>query len=107
MMMMKMPTSSFSLTSVLPPPSFVDARSSWLDARLSPPFSPGHDDFDDCNGYNHDDDDDDDDDYDVSYCLFTFVCLFSCLPFLLSPANVFPHYHTVQCFAQRIMFILG
>ena len=34
------PTNSFSLGSLLPPPSLA-ARSSWLDARLSPPFSPG------------------------------------------------------------------
>ena len=69
-MMMRKLTSSFSLTSVLPPPSF-PARSSWLEARLSPPFSPDHDyddddyvDYDDYDDYDEYDDYDDYDGYD-------------------------------------------
>ena len=40
MMMAMILTNSFSLTSGVLPPTSLAARSSWLDARLSPPFSP-------------------------------------------------------------------
>ena len=40
MMMSMILTNSFSLTSEVLPPTSLAARSSWLDARLSPPFSP-------------------------------------------------------------------
>ena len=42
MMMSMILTNSFSLTSGVLPPTSLAARSSWLDARLSPPFSPAH-----------------------------------------------------------------
>ena len=40
MMLTMILTNSFSLTSEILPPTSLAARSSWLDARLSPPFSP-------------------------------------------------------------------
>ena len=40
MMMAMILTNSFSLTSGVLPPTSLAARSSWLEARLSPPFSP-------------------------------------------------------------------
>ena len=42
MMMAMILTNSFSLTSGVLPPTSLAARSSWLEARLSPPFSPAH-----------------------------------------------------------------